>query len=108
MSDPFTRRKTQPTLATAVLKKKDPEIKTEIKTELPTDKVKRCTFIAKTKYVMFLSTLQVKVNKENEYSDKPEAKVKVECEAQDLFNAHDFDITIDLGMRVNSKFAWFD
>jgi len=83
VSDPFTRRKTQPTLATAVLKKKDPEIKTEIKTELPTDKVK--------------------VNKENEYSDKPETKVKVECEAQDLFNAHDFDITIDLDVSSNSS-----
>ena len=40
----------------------------------------------------------MKVNKENEYSEKPDTKVKVECEAQDLFNAHDFDITIDLGM----------
>ena len=37
------------------------------------------------------------MNKENEYSEKPDVKVKVESEAQDLFNAHDFDITIDLG-----------
>ena len=43
----------------------------------------------------------MKVNKENEYSGKPDTKVKVECEAQDLFNAHDFDITIDLGMGEN-------
>ena len=37
------------------------------------------------------------MNKENEYSEKTDVKVKVESEAQDLFNAHDFDITIDLG-----------
>ena len=40
------------------------------------------------------------MNKENEYSEKPDVKVKVESEAQDLFNAHDFDITIDLGKNI--------
>lgn len=76
VSDPFTRRKTQPVLATHVLKKEGEETRSSVQVDIiPSD--------------------QIKLDKENVEKDKDEAKMKKEA-AEDLFSAHDFDITIDL------------
>ena len=51
---------------------------------------------------MMMYFFQIKQDKEN--VKKEEAEVKVEKEAaEDLFSAHDFDITIDLDVSGNSS-----
>ena len=76
VSDPFTRRKTQPVLATHVLKKNGDDAKG----------VQEADIILSDK---------IKQDKENLLKEKEEIKVKKEA-AEDMFSAHDFDITIDL------------
>ena len=76
VSDPFTRRKTQPVLPTHVLKKGEGAV--AVKTEDSKEAVK----------------LDKENLKKTEAEEKPVPKPEA---AGDLFSAHDFDITIDLG-----------
>merc|ERR1712241_572422 len=82
VSDPFTRRKTQPVLPTHVLKKKEAELKNGPQASNKDG----------------ITESQDKIDKENlvkkECSD---TKVEKDATAEDLFSAHNFDITIDLG-----------
>merc|ERR1712179_456140 len=87
VNDPFTRRKTAPVLATSVLKKK--EIPDVITSE----------FLAE----------YAKEEKEAKKEEK-ETEIKVEDNTKkdpvdDLFSAHDFDITIDLGVSGQNTAA---
>eukprot|EP00090_Calanus_glacialis_P047116 TRINITY_DN9579_c0_g1_i1.p1 TRINITY_DN9579_c0_g1~~TRINITY_DN9579_c0_g1_i1.p1 ORF type:complete len:656 (-),score=273.09 TRINITY_DN9579_c0_g1_i1:250-2217(-) len=90
VNDPFTRRKTAPVLATSVLKKKGiPQIITS----------------------EFLAEYSKKQKEEGETSkDNPVTEKKDENDSKkdpvdDLFNAHDFDITIDLGVSGQNSAA---
>jgi len=90
VNDPFTRRKTAPVLATSVLKKK--EIPDVITSE-------------------FLAEYAKKQKEEKEVKkEETEPEVKTETDAKkdpvdDLFSAHDFDITIDLGVSGQNSAA---
>jgi len=90
VNDPFTRRKTAPVLATSVLKKK--EIPDVITSE-------------------FLAEYAKKQKEEKEVKkEETEPEVKSETDAKkdpvdDLFSAHDFDITIDLGVSGQNSAA---
>jgi len=90
VNDPFTRRKTAPVLATSVLKKK--EIPDVITSE-------------------FLAEYAKKQKEEKEAKkEEKETEVKVEEDTKkdpvdDLFSAHDFDITIDLGVSGQNTAA---
>lgn len=90
VNDPFTRRKTAPVLATSVLKKKGiPQIITS----------------------EFLAEYSKKQKEEGETSkDNPVTEKKDDNDSKkdpvdDLFNAHDFDITIDLGVSGQNSAA---
>jgi len=90
VNDPFTRRKTAPVLATSVLKKKGiPEVITS-------------EFLAE----------YAKKQKEEEEATKDNPVTEKKCEddskkdpVDDLFSAHDFDITIDLGVPGQNSAA---
>jgi len=92
VNDPFTRRKTAPVLATSVLKRKDKDIPENMTSEM-------------------LAELTKKQKEEQEAAKaKTESTAKVEEEVKkdpvdDLFSAHDFDITIDLGVSGQNSAA---
>lgn len=81
VSDPFTRRKTKPTLATAVIAKKLHQIATGEEIKAPERNITKDTSV---KAVVYRSKT------DNKKENKPETKAK------DLFSAHDFDIDINL------------
>jgi len=91
VNDPFTRRKTAPVLATSVLKKKGiPEVITS----------------------EFLAEYAKKQKEEDgvKLKQEPGAEKKTEDDSKkdpidDLFSAHDFDITIDLGASGQNSAA---
>jgi len=81
-SDPFTRRKTKPTLATAVIARKKNAIEQGIEIPKPKYNITKNTDIIPGKIDQAIDDEKKKNN--------PEAKTK------DLFTAHDFDIDINL------------
>merc|ERR1712241_568514 len=79
VNDPFTRRKTQPVLATAVLRKKD---------SVPA--------VITSEYLAQVAKQEKEKEEQIETATKQASPEKTKESMDDLFSAHEFDIKIDL------------